>query len=132
MATTRIGFWTSIWSTGVGSGLLISMLGKLNWFLLAGLTTLLLLMWKWMVVLLRKNHLLRCWGWISLLNWIGAPFTISIAKNATKKLKPYWWLVLWSFFLLRLLSISVNVPYGHTWNALVMSWLVLLAAAGNC
>ena len=33
---------------GAGSGLLISMLEKLNLFLLTGLTTLVLLMWKWM------------------------------------------------------------------------------------
>ena len=51
--------------------LLISMLGKLNWFHFTGLITLVLLMWKWMGLFLRKNHLLRCWGWPSLLNWIG-------------------------------------------------------------
>ena len=37
-----------------------------------GLITLVLLMWKWMGLFLKKNHLLRCWGWPSLLNWIGA------------------------------------------------------------
>ena len=50
--------------------LLIAMLGKLNWFHFTGLITLVLLMWKWMGLFLRKNHLLRCWGWPSLLNWI--------------------------------------------------------------
>ena len=29
-------------------------------------------MWKWISLFLRKNHLLRCWGWLSALNWIGA------------------------------------------------------------
>ena len=43
-------------------GLLISMLGKLNWFRLTGLITLVLLMGKWMDLFLRKNHLLRCLG----------------------------------------------------------------------
>ena len=47
--------------------LLISMLEKFNWFHLTSLT-LVLLMWKWMGVLLRKNHLLRCWSWFSLPN----------------------------------------------------------------
>ena len=105
-ATTRIGFWTWIWFTGhcglgAGSGLLISMLEKLNWFCLTGLITLVLLMWKWMGLFLRKSHLLRCWGWLSLLHWIG-PLTLS--------------LLLISFFLLRLFFISVNLPYAHPWN----------------
>ena len=47
--------------------LLISMLEKFNWFHLTCLT-LVLLMWKWMGLLLRKNHLLRCWSWFSLPN----------------------------------------------------------------
>ena len=63
----KLGLWTV-----AGSGLLISMLEKLNWFHLTGPITLVLLMWKWMGLFLRKNHLSRCWGWLSLLNWIGA------------------------------------------------------------
>ena len=59
--------YETLW-TGAGSGLLISMLEKLNCFFLAGLITLVLLMWKWMGLLLRKNHILRCWGWPSVLN----------------------------------------------------------------
>ena len=35
-------------------------------------------------VLEKKNHLLRCWDWPSLLNWIG--ILISIAKTASKKI----------------------------------------------
>ena len=75
--------YETLW-TRVRSGLLISMLGKLSWFRLTGLITMVLLMWKWVGLLLRKNHLLRCWGWPSLLNWIGA--IISIAKTVTKKI----------------------------------------------
>ena len=51
----------TLW-TGVRSDLLISMLGKLSWFHLTGLITMVLLMWKWMGLFLRKNHLFRCWG----------------------------------------------------------------------
>ena len=58
--------------TGARSGLLISMLGKLNWFYLTGLITLVLLIWKWMGLFLRKNHILRCCGWPFVLNWIVA------------------------------------------------------------
>ena len=53
--------YETLW-TGARSGLLISVLGKLNWFRLTGLITLVLLMGKWMGLFLRKNHLLRCWG----------------------------------------------------------------------
>ena len=42
-------------------------------------------MWKWMVLLLRKKHLLRCWGWLSLLlDW--GSYIVSIAKTASKKI----------------------------------------------
>ena len=62
VATSRIGFWTWIWEavwTWAGSGLLISMLKSTS------LITLLLLMWKWMGLFLRKSYLLWCWGWLS-------------------------------------------------------------------
>ena len=38
------------------------MLEKLSWFCLNCLITLVLLIWKWMSLFLRKNHFLRCWG----------------------------------------------------------------------
>ena len=62
--------YETLW-TGVSSGLLILVLWKLSWFRLTGLKTMVLLMWKQMGLFLRKNHLLSCWGWLSLLNWIG-------------------------------------------------------------
>ena len=44
-------------------------------------------MWKWMSLFLRKNHLLRCWGWLSFLNCIRAlTISISIAKTASNKI----------------------------------------------
>ena len=76
--------YETLW-IGAEKGLLILIMGKLNWFRLTVLITLVLLMWKWMGLFLRKNHLLRFWGWLSLLNWIGAPYIISTAKTATKK-----------------------------------------------
>ena len=42
------------------------------------------------------------------------------------------WFVLWSFFLLTLPYISINVPYGHAWNTSVMSGLMLLVATWIC
>ena len=50
--------YETLW-TGVRSGLLISMLGKL-WFRLTGLITLVLLMRKRIGLFLRKNNFLRC------------------------------------------------------------------------
>ena len=73
--------------TGVRSGLLISMLGKLSWFRLTGLITMVLLMWKWVGLFLRKNHPLRCWGWPSLLNWIGVLKLSLLLKLPPRKLE---------------------------------------------
>ena len=72
-------FESDLWHCGLehDCGLLISVLEKLSWFNLTGLITLVLLMWKWMGLLLRKNHLLRIWGWVSVLNWIRA-LTLSL------------------------------------------------------
>ena len=42
-------------------------------------------MWKWIGLFLRKNHLLKCWGWTSSkLDWDS--YIISIAKTASKKI----------------------------------------------
>ena len=69
VATTRIGFRTWIWPTKhcrLRQGFDFNT-GKAQLVLLTGLITLILLMWKWMDLLLRKSHLLRCWGCLSLL-----------------------------------------------------------------
>ena len=56
--------YNTLW-TGVMHGSLISVLGKVSWFCLIGLITIVLLVWKWMGLFLRKNHILRYWGWPS-------------------------------------------------------------------
>ena len=63
--------YETLW-TGAGSGLLISMSEKLKLFCLIALITLVVLMWKFMSLFLMKDHLLRCWGCLYILNWIGA------------------------------------------------------------
>ena len=97
---------------------------------MTALITLVLLMWKLLGLFLRKNNLLRCWGWLFLLNWIGAPTLSPLLKLPPRKLEP--WFVLWRFFLFRLLCISINLPYHHAWNTVIMSGLVLLIATWNC
>ena len=104
--------------TGVGRGLLISMLEKLNclFFKQVSLTTLVLLMW------------VRCWGCLFLLNWtVTIALSTLIIKLPPRKFEP--WFVLLSFFLLRLLFISINLPYSLAWNTVAMSGLMLLTAA---
>ena len=60
--------------------------GKTQLFFLASLKTLVLLMWKWMGLFLRKNHLLRYWSWLfSKLDW--ESYIMSIAKTASKKIR---------------------------------------------
>ena len=134
IATTRTGIWTWIWSakhwTRAGSGLLISMLEKPNLFCLTGLIALVLLMLKWLGMFLKKKHILWCWGWLSLINWIGALTLSPLLKLSQRKLD--LWFVLWSFFLLRLLWMSVYLPYSHTWSTVVIILLSCLAGAPTC
>ena len=120
--------YVTLW-TRARSGLLISMLEKLSQFRLIGLKILVLLMWKWMGLFLRKNNFLR-WGSLFLLNLTGA-LTLSLLLNLpSAKLEP--WFVLWSFFLLRLLCISINLPCGYVWNTVVMFGLEVLVATSKC
>ena len=77
--------YETLW-TRARSGLLISRLRKLNWFDLTGVITLVLLIGKWMGLFLSKNHLLRCWGWSSLLNWIVALTLVLLLKLRLRKL----------------------------------------------
>ena len=51
-------------------------------------------------------------------------------KLPPRKMEP--WFILCSFFLLRLLIISVNLPYSPEWNTVFMSGCMLLAPAWIC
>ena len=127
VVTTGIGLWTwnmfyeTLW-TEASMELLISMLEKVSWFCLTSLITLVLLMWKWMGLFLRKNHLLKCWCW-ALLNWTGDLTLSLLFKLPPRKLEP--WFVLWSFFLVRLLCISINLPCVHVWNTVTPIYRIL-------
>ena len=44
-----------------------------------------------MCLFLRKNHLFRCWDWVSLLNWIGALTWPLLLKLPPRKLEPFLW-----------------------------------------
>ena len=52
-----------------------------------------------------------------------------LLKLSPRKLELYF--VLWGFFLLRLLCISINLPYSHVRNIFVTSGLVPQVTTGN-
>ena len=66
---------------------------------------------------------------IGLRGWPSLTLSL-LLKLSPRKLEPYF--VLWSFFLLRLLCIYINLPYAHVWNTAVMSGLVPLVDTWNC
>ena len=62
--------YETLW-TGVRNDLLISLLGKLSWFHLTGLITMVLLMWKWMGLFARCPCVLEIlkMSWNFVLSW---------------------------------------------------------------
>ena len=60
----------------------------------------------------------------SKLDW--GSYIISIAKTAFKKVAAL--IHSMKFFLLRLLCISINLPYRHAWNTVVTTGLLPLVA----
>ena len=102
------------------SGLLISILKKSNWFC-------------WC-----ENKWVCSWG--KIIFWdagltFPSKFDGGLLLNLLFKLAPgklELWFFLWSSFHLRLLSISINLPYDHAWNTVVTSGLVPLVATWIC
>ena len=89
------------------------------------------ILWKWVGLFLRKNHLLKCWGCLSLQNCTGALTLTLFLKLLSRKLEP--WFVPWSFFLLRLLCISKKSSirpcmeyYRHAWDCAPSCYLEML------
>ena len=68
---------------GERSGLLNSIQEKRSLFYLA----LMLLMWKWMGVFLRKSNILKFWDFLCLLNWIGGLKLFLLLKLLPRKLE---------------------------------------------
>ena len=66
-----------------------------------------------------KNHHVRCWDCLSLLNWTGAITLSLLPKLPPKKFGA----LVWSMKCLPhevvfCLFVSVNLPYGLAWNTL--------------
>ena len=99
VATIRIGFWTWIWSTrhcGLGQEVACWFQCWKNSFDQSNSTVTTDV--KVVGSVFEEKHLLRCWGWLSLLNWIGATTLYLLLKLPPRKLES--WFVLWSFFSL--------------------------------
>ena len=77
--------YETLW-TGIRSGLFISMLGKLSWFWLTRLMTMVVLIWKWMGSVLEEKLSFKMLGltFSSKLDW--GSYIISFAKTASKKI----------------------------------------------
>ena len=103
-------YWT--WSE---SGLLILILKKFNLLSLNSLITLVLFMCKPIGLLLKMLEL-SCSSKLDKSSYI-----VSLQKLLLGLF------VLWNFFLLRLLFISVNLPYKLVWNNVAVSGIMLPA-----
>ena len=75
-----------------------------------------------------KKSLFKMLGWLSLLNRISVLTLFLLLQVPPRKMKP--WLILWSFFLLRLIFIFINLPYTHVGNTVATSGLVPLLVVG--
>ena len=77
-----------------------------------------------MSLFLKKNLHEKCWRkTISLLNEMGALTLCLLLKLPPEKLERRF--VYEVFFLLRLLFIFINLPYGLVWNTVLLSLLLL-------
>ena len=111
------------------SGLLISMLKKFNLFHLTSLITQVLLMWQCMGILLKKNHLLKCWNCLSPLNWTGALTLSLLHKLLPNKSESLF--ILCSFFLCFLPKIYHTALRGILLSCLGFCFQLLLGYVGQ-
>ena len=66
----------------------------------------------------------------SKLDW--RSYIMSLAKTTSRKLEPYSFYQVYFFFLLRLLCVSVNLPYGLAFDIVAISGLERLDATWEC
>ena len=57
---------------------------------------------------------------------------MSLAKTTSRKLEPYSFYQVYFFFLLRLLCVSVNLPYGLAFDIVAISGLERQDATWEC
>ena len=108
--------YETLW-TGAGSGLLISMLEKLIWLDQSNNTVAIAVKMDGSVIEEKSSFKMLWLNFSSKLNWAVKLFLL--LKLPPRKLKP--WFILQTFFLLRLLCISRNLPY--TMHGILLSHL---------
>ena len=128
-ATARVSFWTWIWYVkhcfGVGDGLLLSMLEKLNCFFNGSNNTGAIYVKMNRSVLEEKSSFKMLELFFFAKLDLGS-YIIFIAKTDSKKTGAL--IGCMKFILLRLLFVSVSLPYGLAGNTVIISVLVLQAA----
>ena len=110
---------------GAWSGLLISLLEKFKLFHLSRRATQVLLMWKWVGLILMKNHHMMP-GLPFSIKFCWNSYIVSVAKTVSKKIGAF--IPPWSVFLVRFFAGSVNLLYDLAWKFVFMTGVVLLAA----
>ena len=73
-----------------------------------------------------KNHHLRSWDFLSLLDWMETIILSLLLKLPSRRLET--WFILWNLFPMGLLLISKILPSDLAWNTVVIPELVPLAA----
>ena len=82
----------------------------------------------WSVLEEKSSFMILGLTFSSNLDWA---LTLSQLQSLPpRKLEP--WFVLWSFFFLRLLCVSINLPYGYVWNTVIMSGLITSPSGCLC
>ena len=96
----------------------------------SGLISLIRLVLYWCytatLVFLRKNNLLRCWGWLSLLNWIGALILSLLLKMPSRKLEHWFMLAEVVLYLYKSTIRSCMEDYCHIWVGTPSCYLEML------
>ena len=77
------------------------------------------LVWKWVSVFEGKSSFKKLGIFFSSKLYWGSYIVSILKRRLRKKLEP--WFVLQSFFLLKSLFVSINLPYGLAWNTVAMS-----------
>ena len=117
VATTLFGFWTWIWSTrhcGLGKKWLVDFnAGKTQLILFDQSKNSGSFDVKMDGSVLEGKSSFTKLGLTFSSRLDRGSYNISIAKTTSKKC------VIWSFFPLRLLCISINLPYAYVWNTVV-------------
>ena len=128
--------YKTLW-TETGSGLLISMLEKLNLFCLTGLTPLVqklmlnIIDVKMDESVLEEKSSFKIPGLSFSSKLDCSSYIISIVKSVFDKIGV--WIHSTKFFSPGVgLYLYINLPHGLEWNTVVMSGLVLLAASWKC